>query len=130
MEPLTTTALISAVTTYLGAKLKENESIDNFFNDFTEATVNWIKPLFLKDDGTEKEAIRKLKENPESEARNNMVKSILEVEIEDNPDSKSHLENMYQKITESGGMNIIASKNVNTGDVNTQGGDFRIGDGS
>jgi len=130
MEPITTTALISSITTYLAKKLKDEKSVDSFFSEFTEATVNWIKPLFLKEDGEEKEALVKLKENPDSEARQNLVKSILEVEVEDNPDSKQYLENIYQKISESNGVNVIGSKNVNTGDVNTQGGDFSIGDGA
>lgn len=130
MEPITTTALISSITTFLATKLKENESIDNFFSEFTEATVNWIKPIFIKDDGSEKEVLVKLKEIPDSEARQGMVKSILEMEIEDNPDSKKYLESMFQKISDSKGVNIVNSKNVNTGDVNTQGGNFTIGDGS
>jgi len=130
MEPLTTSVIISSITTYLATKLKENKSIDSFFSEFTEATVNWIKPLFITEDGNEKEVIAKLKEKPDSPALHNSVKSILELELEENPNSKKNLEEMYEVISKTDtGIKIVNSKNINTGNVNTQGGDFILGDG-
>jgi len=133
MEPLTTT-MIGSIVTYIGTKLSNDKSINNFFSEFTEATANWIRPLFLKDDGTEKEAIQKLKEKPKSEARKNAVKSIFEIELEDNPNAKEFIKNMFDQIPKMEGdwgtnNKVINSKNVSIGNnVNTEGGDYKIGD--
>lgn len=50
MEPISTTAMIAAVAGYLAKKFQDNQSIHDFFNDFTGATVDWLRPIFLKDD--------------------------------------------------------------------------------
>ncbi|MET3129408.1 dTDP-4-amino-4,6-dideoxygalactose transaminase [Arcicella rosea] len=104
MEPITTTAIASIVT-YLATKLKDNQSVKTFFDDFTEATVNWIRPIFLKEDGSEEKIIQKLKENPDSQAKQEAVKAAIASEIEDNPEAKKWLQEMAQ---------IIATKTGNT----------------
>jgi len=133
MEPLTTSAMITSIVAYLGGRLSKENSINNFISEFSEATVNWVKPLFLKEDETEKEIIKNLKEKPESEARKDAVESAIKVGLEDSPEAKDYIKEIFEKIssTEEDGKivnNIINSKNVNTGNVNTGGGDFRIGD--
>lgn len=133
MEPITTSAMIGGIVTYLGTQLAKNKSIKEFISDFTGATVNWIRPLFLKDDGTEKEQIQQLKENPESEARKSAVESILKIALEDDPNKENFIKEIFEKIskTEEGGKivnTITNSKNVNIGDINA-GGDVHIGDG-
>lgn len=133
MEPLGSSKMITEVVSYLGRKLSKENSLNNFFSDFTEATVDWIRPLFLKDDGSEKEFIQNLKENPKSSARKKAVESLLDIGIEENPAAINYIQEIYDKISklEEGGKvvnNIINSKNVNTGNVNTGGGDFHIGD--
>lgn len=45
MEPITTALAINAVVLYL-AVLADNKGISGFFNDFTDASVAWIKPVF------------------------------------------------------------------------------------
>ena len=52
MEPISTIA-----TGYLVTAIKENPELKKFGNDFLGAFVQWIRPLFLKDDATEKEAL-------------------------------------------------------------------------
>lgn len=133
MEPITTSAMITSIVAYLGGRLSKDKSINTFISEFSEATVNWIKPLFLKEDDTEKEVILNLKDKPESEARKAALASAIKVGLEDTPESKDYIQEIFEKIssTEAGGKivhNIIGSKNVNTGNVNTGGGDFRIGD--
>jgi hypothetical protein len=132
--PITTTAMIAGITGYLSNHLAKNKSISGFFDDFSEATVNWIRPLFLKEDGEEKEAIQQLKAKPESTARQDAVKSTLAIALEDQPQAEQYLKEIFEKIskTEDGARivnNIINSTNVNTGNVNTGGGDFIIGGG-
>ena len=132
MEPLTTSAMIGGIVTYLGDKLSKDKSVNNFLSEFKEATVNWIKPIFLKDDGSEKEIIQKLKEKPESMARKKALESVIEIEIEDNPEASAYIKEIFDGISKTKeGEHIVNkisnSKNVNTGNVNTGGGDFRIG---
>lgn len=129
MEPVTSSVMIGSIVTYLATKLSKEKSITSFISEFTGATVNWIKPIFLKEDGSEKEAVQQLKEKPDSPARQNAVKSLLETAVEDQPEGKDQLKNLFEKIaqTSEGAKiinTIINSTNVNTGDVNTGGGDF------
>jgi len=133
MEPLTTSAMIGGIVAFLGEKLSKDKSINSFLSEFTEATIKWIKPIFLKEDGTEKEITRGLKEKPESGARKKAVESAIEIELEDTPEAHAYIKEIFEKIskTEEGGRivnNITNSKNVNTGNVNTGGGNFQIGD--
>jgi len=133
MEPITTSAIIGGIVAYLGERLSKDESISNFIAQFSEATVSWVKPIFLKEDGTEKEIIKKLKEKPDSEARKKAVESAIEIGLEDTPEATEYIQEIFDKIskTEEGGKivsNIVNSKNVNTGNVNTDGGGFHLGD--
>ncbi|MEA5258079.1 hypothetical protein VB264_09805 [Arcicella aquatica] len=116
MEPITATALTSIVT-YLATKLKENQSVKTFFDDFTEATVNWIRPIFLKEDGSEEKIIQKLKENPDSQAKQDTIKAAIASEIEDNPEAEKWLLEMVKIIAEKTGNTTTNTMTV-TGDGN------------
>ena len=98
MEPITTTAIISSIVGYLAKTFQDNKTFQDFTKDFTSATVHWIRPLLLQDDDTPKEALAKLATSPESAARRKAVEGLLEGELEDHPDVKVHLEEMYQKL--------------------------------
>ncbi|MPR35545.1 hypothetical protein [Salmonirosea aquatica] len=132
MEPITTTAMISAVVTYLAKKLKDNESVQDFFSDFTEATVNWIKPIFITEDKKPKEIIEDLKADPADELNTGAVENALAKALKRNPEAEADLKAMYDslqaKASRGESIRIMHSKNVNTGNVNTGGGDFRQGD--
>lgn len=131
MEPITTTVIISTIVGYLAKKLKDNKTFQDFTNDFTSATINWIRPIFLKDDGAPKEALEKLATNPESESKKKTIEGILEGELEDNPNAKAHLQEIYDliKAKESKGesISIVNSKNVVVGNNIVQG-NFIVGD--
>jgi hypothetical protein len=88
----------ATVVGYLAKKLKDHKSVQDFFSDFTEGTVSWIKPLFIKEDGTEEKIIQKLKENTESIPKQDAVKAAIASEIEDNPDFAKQLEAMAAQI--------------------------------
>jgi len=133
MEQVTTAAMVNEIATYLGERLAKNESLNRFLSDFTDATVKWIRPIFLKDDGTEKEVIKTLKENPGSQPRRKAVESAIEIELESSPDAIKYIEEIFKKISETGDLknstnDFSNSKNFNTGNINTKGGDFHIGD--
>ncbi len=112
MEAITTTAIASVVT-YLAGKLKENQSVKAFFDDFTEATVNWIRPIFLKEDGTEKSAIQDLKKEPDNPTNQGVVKGLIVSNIEDNPAAEKWLLEMAKIIAEKTG-NTITKTNTMT----------------
>lgn len=132
MEPITTTAMISTVVGYLAKKLKDNESVQDFFSDFTEATINWIKPIFIKEDEKPKELIQDLQADPDDELNIVAVENALAKALRNNLEAQEHLKVMYdslqQKADQGESISIVNSKNVNTGKVNTGGGDFRQGD--
>lgn len=130
MEISTTTEMIGGIVSYLGKYFSKDRSINNFISDFSEATINWIKPLFLKEDESEKDIIKKLKEKPESKARQKAVESVIEIELEDNPKAEEYIKEIFEKVSkaEKEATTIKNSKNVLNGSVNTNGGDFRLGD--
>lgn len=132
MEPITTSAMIGTLTGYLAKKLRDNKSVQDFFSDFTEAAVNWIRPIFLKEDDKPKESLEILAEKPESEARQKAIASTIEVALEDNPGAKALLKEMYEiiKAKESRGeaISIVGSQNVVAGSTLKAGGNIIIGD--
>ncbi len=119
MEAITTTAIASVVT-YLAGKLKENQSVNTFFDDFTEATVNWIRPIFLKEDGTEKSAIQALKKDPDNPTNQGVVQGLIVDKIEDNPAAEQWLLAMAKVIAEKTGNTITQTYTMTvTGNNNT-----------
>lgn len=117
MEPITTTTMIGALVGYLATTFKDNKPIKGFFADFTDATLSWIRPLFIMDDGKPKEILQQLQENPESKARQNAVKSILEISIEDNPNAAVFLKEIYAKIEKEKGSNLSIENLKAKGDI-------------
>ncbi len=132
MEPITTTAMIATVVGYLAKTLKDNKSIEAFFNQFTEATVNWIRPIFLKEDDQPKEVLESLQQNPESAPRQKAAETALEIALEDMPHAEALLRDMYQllknKEVQGEVIHIVGSKNVVSGSNISAGGDVHIGD--
>ena len=131
MPAITTAAMIGGIVTYVGTQLAKSESLSGFFNDFTSETVNWIKPLFLKEDGRLQKEVQKLKDNP-TDTKKQRVELLLQDELEDNPKVEQYIKEIFDKIskTEEGGKivnTITNSKNVVTGNI-TAGGNVTIGD--
>lgn len=130
MEPVTTTAMIGTVVGYLAKTLKENKSVEDFFNDFTEATVGWIRPLFLKDDEP-KEIVADLKADPDDKLNRDAVENAIAKAVRKNSDLEQHLKAIYEQLqtqaTTDKSINIINSKNVVTGKIKA-GGIVTIGD--
>lgn len=124
MEPITM-AVITPFLIELG-----KQGIEKFkekgVESISEGAINWIKSLFFKDDKPKK-ALLELQENPENIEKQNIAKALIENSLEDNPEFQIHLKEILEKLPKV--ENTIAnSKNVNTGNVNTGGGDFRLGD--
>ena len=106
MEPITTTAMIAGIVTYIGTQFSKNKPISEFLNEFAGETVKWIKPLLLKEDGSLQNELQSLKSKPKSNARENAVKSVLEISLEDNPEAKKHIKEIFNKIQEKVNSNL------------------------
>lgn len=132
MEPITTAAAISAVVGYLAKTFADNKSVQEFTKDFSTATVEWIKPLFLTSNGEPKDAVKSLQTKPDSNARKKGVESVLEIAIEDNPEAEQYIKSMaaeiYKKAVRGEAVNITG-KNINTGTISA-GGHSIFGDGN
>lgn len=98
MEPISTTAMISAVVGYLAKSFKDNKSVKDFFNEFTDAAIRDIKPIFLKPDDEPHETVKKLQQNPDSPAKQNAVIATIESEVEDQPALAQPLKALYEAI--------------------------------
>ena len=126
--------MISGIVGYLAKTIKDNKSVQDFFKDFTTASVGWIRPLFLKGDNEYEKIIADLLKNPDSTVKQDVVKTAIASHLEDNPNDEASLKEMYEVLQTKAGrgeaISIVNSKNVNTGDVNTGGGDFILGDGN
>lgn len=128
MEPITTTAAISAVVYYLGTKGLE-AAFETTVQELTQGSISWVKSFFFKGDGKPIDILEKYQENPKSEARKKLLKSKIEMELEDNPEAKDYLLE-FAKVIEAKSGNISTlfhSKNVNTGSINA-GGSINFGD--
>lgn len=119
MEPIT--VMIGTVVGYLAKSLKDNKSVKEFFNEFTDATIKEIKPLFLKEDGEPKEALQKLQENPDSTVKQNAVIATIESEIEDQPELIEQLRALYAAIQSKPG-NITQINQTHHGSGDNVGG--------
>ncbi len=122
MEPVTITAMTGTVVGYLAKKLSDSKSFLDFTNEFSDAVVKWIKPIFLKDDEKPKDVLQNLQKKPESLPRQEAAKAAIATDLEDNPDASKLLEEMIVVISkkqESGESIAISNiKNINTGNVN------------
>lgn len=124
MEPITIAAIAS-----LGKHLAEKgleKAFDTSVEEVSKNAVEWVKNLFKKGTKANSE-LKELQEKPESAARLNAVKAVIERELEDNPDSEKYLQEIYNKVLNVTS-NISNSKNVNTGTINSGGGNIQIGD--
>lgn len=97
-------------------------SIDKITSD----SIDWFKSLFYKN-GTSKKVMEELEKDPTNEQKLSNAKAIVFNSIEDEPKYENYLKEILEKLPKIENT-ITNSKNVNTGNVNTGGGDFRIGD--
>ena len=124
MEPITTTA-VALLARQLAEKGLE-KVFETTGEEVSKNAINWLKGLFKKDENTATELIE-LQQKPESPARLNAVKAVIERDLEDNPDSETYLREIYQKVFNSTA-NFTNSKNINTGTLNSGGGSIHLGD--
>lgn len=123
--PIITTAAITLLVSKLAEKGLE-KAFDTTVEKLSEDALAWIKKIFITD-GAPRQEIIDLQSKSYSPARRNAVSTILERDIEDNPDNKQYLEEIFEKLSRTE-ISVVNSKNINTGNINSQKGDIRIGD--
>jgi ferritin-like metal-binding protein YciE len=113
--------------------LANNKTFTDFAKDFTDASVKWIRPIFLKEDGNPIEMVEKLAQKPNSSARKNALIALIETNLEDNPEAVKHVDEIYDILNKrnelTGSIQISKSKNVNTGTISA-GRSIIMGDGN
>lgn len=133
MEPITTTVMISGIVGYLAKTIKDNKSVQDFFKDFTTASVGWLRPLFLTADEKPKEIIEDLISDPTEKLNTDAVENALAKALKKDPSVEEQLKAMYATLQEKAGkgegISIVNSKNVTTGTIHA-GGNVIIGDGN
>lgn len=124
MEPITT-SIVTSFLIELGKKGIEKFS-EKGFESVSEGAINWIKSLFFKD-GKPKKALSELQADTENIEKQNIAKAIIENSIEDNPEFENFLIEII-KILPKTENTIVNNKNVNTGTINSGGGNIQLGD--
>jgi len=121
MDPITIAATTKIVS-YLAGKAFE-EAFDTTVGEFTQDSINWLKTVFFKKDGLQKEVLENLKNKPDSPARRNAAVAAIESELEDNPQGEKYLMELVKAIEakSASNTNISNSKNVNTGTIHSSG---------
>jgi hypothetical protein len=120
-----TTAAIALLGKHL-AQTGLEKAFETTGEEISRNAVEWIKGLFSKNGKTNQE-LSELQEKPESTARLNAVKAVIEKDIEDNPETAKYLQEIYLKVLNTKST-ITHSKNVNTGTINSNGGSIQLGD--
>lgn len=124
---ITTIALTSLLTKLVDKSL--DKTIEKTGDKISDGAVKWVKTIFCKEDGEPKNEVGKFLENPESETKIALLKSMIASDVEDNPSNKIFFEEIIDKLSKiDNSINISNSKNVNTGTINSGGGNIHFGD--
>jgi organic radical activating enzyme len=123
--PIITTVAVTSFLTSLAQKGLD-KAFETGGEKISEGAYNWIKSLFFKDNEPKK-ILKELQENPQNVENISNATAIVNNSLEDNPQFEIFLKEIIEKLPKIENT-ISNSKNVNTGNINTKGGDFRIGD--
>ena len=91
-------AIIGTFVGKLSSYLKENKSFSKFIHDFADATIDWIRPLFLNDSGEPKKAMKDLETSPDDSLNQDDVKTTIAKFIRENPNKIDTLKLLIDKL--------------------------------
>jgi hypothetical protein len=114
MEQVTTTAMVATVVGYLAKKVKDNKSVQDFFSDFTDASVNWLRPIFLQDDKP-KDIIEDLQKDPNDRLNSNAIENAIAKVLKKEPALEEQIKILYDKIVSSGSNLALKGLTTKTG---------------
>ena len=92
----------------------------------SEGAIKWFSKIFIKN-GKPKNNLQRYIDNYEDLENKKALQTIIENAIEDAPEDKKYFDEFLSTFMENK-INIRNSKNINVGNINTHGGNFRIGD--
>lgn len=124
MEPITTAA-VAALTIKLAEKSVES-AFENVGTKVSDSALKWFKSLFYKKSGEPKSNLEKIKQDPQSKENQAIVKAIIENSVEDHVSNEIFLKEILKSLPAT--TSISNYKNINTGSINSGGGDIHIGD--
>ncbi|MBL7772243.1 MAG: hypothetical protein JNM95_05265 [Chitinophagaceae bacterium] len=122
--PILTTAAITLLTTLATKGLEK--AFETGGEKISEGAINWIKSLFFKNDSPS-EVMTSIQQSPDNPDNLKRALQIIEESINANPSNKKYYDEVMNRVQNTITINNV-NKNINTGDVNTGGGNFRIGD--
>jgi len=96
-----TGAIIGTFVSKLSNYLSKNNSFIKFLDDFTDATIDWIRPLFLKDDGEVNKVMNDLETRPDDTLNQDDVKTTIAKFLRDNPTKIEDIIKIIEKINET-----------------------------
>lgn len=112
-ELITTSGMAKTVATYLADSVKESKALKSFFTDFTDATVKWLRPIFLIDDKEEKEMIKDLIEKPDDTDNLQEIETAIIKAVKKQPELEAALAELVKEIQAKTG-NTIQKTNTLT----------------
>ncbi|MFT6138780.1 MAG: putative nucleic acid-binding protein [Spirosomataceae bacterium] len=131
MEPVSTTVLIGEI---LVKYLSENNSVKSFLNELTDESVKWLKPFFLREDESPTDLTMNIEGEPANELNIDEISTALKRKASKTEDGDEVIKRIYAELEEkfkthnTPAISVKNSKNVNTGNLNSGGGNINIGD--
>jgi phenylalanyl-tRNA synthetase alpha subunit len=118
-ELITTSGMAKTVATYLSDSVKESKALKSFFTDFTDATVKWLRPIFLIDDKEEKEMIKDLIEKPDDTDNLQEIETAIIKAVKKQPELETTLAELVKEIQAKTGNTVQKTNTINvTGNEN------------
>ena len=112
-ELITTSEMAKTVVSYLAGSLKESKALKSFFTDFTDATVQWLRPIFLIDDKEEKRMIKDLIENPDDTDNLQEIETAIIKTVKKQPELESSLVELFKEIQTKTGNSEQKTNTIN-----------------
>jgi hypothetical protein len=86
--------LVATFMGYLIKTFKDSKVAGKALDELSEATWNWVRPIFLKDD----EPLKDLKNDPDDSVNQQMVNAMIKKHLKNNPDELAGLQALVDKI--------------------------------
>lgn len=111
--------VIGQIVTYLANKIAGGESFQKFTEEFSEATINWIKPIFLKEDLKSKEILTDLEEDPTEELNKQAAILSISKALKKDPTLENKVNQLAEEINKlTGNRNSVSNTQNITGNDN------------
>lgn len=114
MADISTPTVAKATAAALASIFKKHPAVEKFQNEFIQALVDWIRPLFLKDDTP----LEDLKKAPDVAVNISDVATKIEKHLNNNPNEVVLLQDLLNKLEDSGALGKESITANVTGDNN------------